>query len=1215
MARTAEARLSVTVEDSALDSHVAKLTAVKQGWDGLQQGAAALQNIVPADLVKSLKDLDAALTGANGKGAETFAKDLGAIGAALKGLPRKLDTLAAALTKVQAALASMNASQAATSLDALGTVLTTHFKPAMLNAQARAFGKVAGSTTAMGTASATAAADIRSLTASYIAAKKAGVPIPQIQQQIGDAVDNTTKKVKNQTSALKKMAQDFIRTGAALFIMYHWIKGAYELLQKSATEIDLKNTLTLSVENFADQMERAQEATQGTVTKLEMMKSAALMSSFGLPMENFAGQMQMVQKMAIRTGQSTEYLMESLARGVSRLSPMILDNLGLQISLSDAYDVYAASLGKSASALTKMEQKTAVMNEVMRQSVELTKEVDPAASLAAQNEAAMARIKNVLSDVGQAITQFMVWTFQDAAEEASGVLLQVKLIKKAMKDDNAGVAVMSALDAVNKFDPSRLSGGERLVRGYLDSVKDFLGIQKEMVVVTKEELDVREKEALLAKSKAAVSLQLYNQAVALQKLDKGHDTQTSLQAEEKLEELRYKHLAMIDRVNDLKRKGQKIDEEGYQTFLENSTSQIEFYEVLADKRRAGLNLEILLGKVAKDREGLAGIQAGMAEGASPQDLLKNLEIANMQEAVDKAIAKQRKEIEDHTLGIMFGVRRANDFTIDGLALAEKAKEMARSQYDAYMLKNAAELKALKDQQDQIVKNQYEAQGMLAIQYEHSVAEKALNAALEDYNKKLANSITLRAGETSATQEEVLAAGEKVSKLQSEVGLLKEKAKYQEMGMKAAHEVTSLDKKARDHQAYILAGYKTRAQIQATFLEVQKIVVDAEIAIAETIQAQNTLKLAGMTFLMDMAAGKEEEARDRLEKAAENLGRLKEKLDRFSKPTGGGSGGGGRDKKETHEFAHSMAKTFLKQADVLQDSGRKAATVLFTAFKDETTIEIDSLNNVLSKETKRIYDDTLQGTYDYLETRADSPSLLTPMFQYRPREVQEELEKAIKDITEFQEKALKAGALGDGKDAKIQTMLNQLEARRQIAKEEVDILQSVAKAADDTATAMQNAFLASGLDQFWGDDINTMLGGVTESMNLFNDALSKSSVDMYDMVTAAMPAIRGLTAAFTKDLKVRAGMEAAMNAAAAWAAVPVWPKVVTHATAAVMYGAIAGGAVKLPTKTTSSANKKEDRGSNKGPLHIHLYGDAMATDGERSRYLEQIMAEARAEGRV
>ena len=48
---------------------------------------------------------------------------------------------------------------------------------------------------------------------------------------------------------------------------------------------------------------------------------------------------------------------------------------------------------------------------------------------------------------------------------------------------------------------------------------------------------------------------------------------------------------------------------------------------------------------------------------------------------------------------------------------------------------------------------------------------------------------------------------------------------------------------------------------------------------------------------------------------------------------------------------------------------------------------------------------------------------------------------------------------------------------------------------------------------------------------------------------------------------------------------------------------------------SNTNKKEDKGSNKGPLHIHLYGDAMATDGERSRYLEQIMAEARAEGRV
>lgn len=58
----------------------------------------------------------------------------------------------------------------------------------------------------------------------------------------------------------------------------------------------------------------------------------------------------------------TTFMYESLALGIKRGSPMILDNLGLTISVGKANEKYAQSLGKSVAALTEEEKKIALLN-------------------------------------------------------------------------------------------------------------------------------------------------------------------------------------------------------------------------------------------------------------------------------------------------------------------------------------------------------------------------------------------------------------------------------------------------------------------------------------------------------------------------------------------------------------------------------------------------------------------------------------------------------------------------------------------------------------------------------------------------------------------------------------------------------------------------------------------------------------------------------------
>ncbi len=82
--------------------------------------------------------------------------------------------------------------------------------------------------------------------------------------------------------------------------------------------------------------------------------------------------MKYLTKVSAATGDSMDYMMDSFVRGVGRLSPMILDNLKVQVDLEDANKKYAESVGKTTEQLTKQEQQIAVTNEVLRQLAENT---------------------------------------------------------------------------------------------------------------------------------------------------------------------------------------------------------------------------------------------------------------------------------------------------------------------------------------------------------------------------------------------------------------------------------------------------------------------------------------------------------------------------------------------------------------------------------------------------------------------------------------------------------------------------------------------------------------------------------------------------------------------------------------------------------------------------------------------------------------------------
>jgi methyl-accepting chemotaxis protein len=71
------------------------------------------------------------------------------------------------------------------------------------------------------------------------------------------------------------------------------------------------------------------EATHGTVTDLELMKAAVKFNDFNLPLEELGTMLAFAQQKAKDTGQSVDYMVESITNGLGRQSKPILDNLGI----------------------------------------------------------------------------------------------------------------------------------------------------------------------------------------------------------------------------------------------------------------------------------------------------------------------------------------------------------------------------------------------------------------------------------------------------------------------------------------------------------------------------------------------------------------------------------------------------------------------------------------------------------------------------------------------------------------------------------------------------------------------------------------------------------------------------------------------------------------------------------------------------------------------
>lgn len=110
-----------------------------------------------------------------------------------------------------------------------------------------------------------------------------------------------------------------------------------------------------------------QKATKNALTLEEAMRATSMITSAGLDpsmVDDFGAA---AQKAAVALGRNTQDSLERFTRGVTKLEPELLDELGLFVRVDEASEDYARTLNKNASELTNFEKRQAFANATLAQ--------------------------------------------------------------------------------------------------------------------------------------------------------------------------------------------------------------------------------------------------------------------------------------------------------------------------------------------------------------------------------------------------------------------------------------------------------------------------------------------------------------------------------------------------------------------------------------------------------------------------------------------------------------------------------------------------------------------------------------------------------------------------------------------------------------------------------------------------------------------------------
>ena len=199
---------------------------------------------------------------------------------------------------------------------------------------------------------------------------KFGMAIGRISPQLGGAIhpaSGLTAELGKMAGAMSLTAAGALALGAALIGL--GMRGAAMTGVVQAFDA-VSQRASMTANTLLGDLRKASAGTINDMTLLRQTNmalagagpqlAAALGKGGGL-----AGMLEIARAQSRATGESVDYLFQSLVSGVKRSTPMLIDNTGLVLKVGEANEAYAKSIGKAVGQLTAEEKQIALLNATL----------------------------------------------------------------------------------------------------------------------------------------------------------------------------------------------------------------------------------------------------------------------------------------------------------------------------------------------------------------------------------------------------------------------------------------------------------------------------------------------------------------------------------------------------------------------------------------------------------------------------------------------------------------------------------------------------------------------------------------------------------------------------------------------------------------------------------------------------------------------------------
>lgn len=179
----------------------------------------------------------------------------------------------------------------------------------------------------------------------------------------------------NSTRSFSKLAQTMNSGGgvvgayATLAANMFAVSAAFNALRSAAQAQQVMEGLAAAGNRVGITMQvtagRVKELSDGMLTAEQAARSTAQFMASGFKTESLERMTVLAKDVSVALGRNMTDSMDRLTRGVVKLEPELLDELGIMTKIGESSSAYAASLGKTAGALTNYEKRQGFMNAVL----------------------------------------------------------------------------------------------------------------------------------------------------------------------------------------------------------------------------------------------------------------------------------------------------------------------------------------------------------------------------------------------------------------------------------------------------------------------------------------------------------------------------------------------------------------------------------------------------------------------------------------------------------------------------------------------------------------------------------------------------------------------------------------------------------------------------------------------------------------------------------